>query len=259
MLAVCLGCDWHLKPEDSDEFKVAIERYDRIQSLYLTTGDYSALQQLNTRYPMQTRALIEDVLRIGKVNDPAINTKFQRFYQDTVLQRLINEVEQQYANVDDLNKELTKAFRKLKAELPDMEIPMIYTQIGALDQSIVVGNNTVGICLDKYLGQDYPLYLKYYPQVQRKQMVRAMIVPDCLVFYLLSLYPIPHDMEQSQHQCDLHLGKIFWVVNKLTSAKTLSNGYVSEVNSYMKKNKHVTIRQLLEDADCKLGLGENAK
>lgn len=66
-------------------------------------------------------------------------------------------------------------------------------------------------------------------------------------------------MEQSQHQCDLHLGKIFWVVNKLTSAKTFSNGFVSEVNSYMKNNKHVTIRLLLEDAGSKLGLGKNVK
>ena len=106
------GCEWHLKPNGSDraEDEVVVERYDRIQSLYLTTGDFSALQQLNTEYPMQTRALIEDVLRIGRVNDPEINTKFLKFYQDIVLQSLINEVEQQYANMDDINKELTEAF-----------------------------------------------------------------------------------------------------------------------------------------------------
>ena len=72
---------------------MAVERYDRVQSLYLTTGDFSALQQMNTVYPMQTRTLIEDVLRIGKVNDPEINTKFLRFYQDSTLQSLISEAE----------------------------------------------------------------------------------------------------------------------------------------------------------------------
>ena len=114
------GCEWHLKPNGSDraEDEVVVERYDRIQSLYLTTGDFSALQQLNTEYPMQTRALIEDVLRIGRVNDPEINTKFLKFYQDIVLQSLINEVEQQYANMDDINKELTEAFGRLCPRLP---------------------------------------------------------------------------------------------------------------------------------------------
>ena len=33
-------------------------------------------------------------------------SKFLNFYQDTVLQSLINEVEQQYANVDDINASL---------------------------------------------------------------------------------------------------------------------------------------------------------
>ena len=97
-----------------DEISIEVERYDRIQSLYLTTGDFSALQQMNTDYPMQTRTLIEDVLKIGKVNDPEINQKYLAFYQDTVLQELINSAEQQYANMEDINKELTKCFKRLK-------------------------------------------------------------------------------------------------------------------------------------------------
>ena len=103
--------------------QIAIDRYDRIQSLYLTTGDFSALQQMNTVYPMQTRTLIEDVLRIGKVNDTQINTKFLRFYQDTTLQTLIAEAEQQYANVEDLNKELTTAFKYLRDNISGLETP----------------------------------------------------------------------------------------------------------------------------------------
>ena len=79
------GCGWRLRPGGGERHAgdVVVERYDRIQSLYLTTGDFSALQQLNTEYPMQTRALIEDVLKIGRVNDPEINVKFLKFYQDT--------------------------------------------------------------------------------------------------------------------------------------------------------------------------------
>ena len=57
MMLGCIGCEWQLR---FDEPEVVVDRYDRIQSLYLTTGDYSALQQMNTVYPMQTRTLIED-------------------------------------------------------------------------------------------------------------------------------------------------------------------------------------------------------
>ena len=184
MMLGCIGCEWQLR---FDESEVVVERYDRIQSLYLTTSDFSALQQMNTAYPMQTRTLIEDVLRIGKVNDPQINTKFLRFYQDSTLQVLINEAEQQYANMDDINEDFTNAFRYLKKEMPGMEIPEIYAQIGSLDQSVIVGNGMIGICLDKYLGVDYPLYMKEeygYSLDQRQMMQRRYIVPDGIGFYL---------------------------------------------------------------------------
>lgn len=245
-MVACVGCEFQLKPNDANDGdeKISLHRYDRIQSLYLTTGDYSALQQMNLVYPQETRTLIEDVLKLGRVNDPDINNKFLNFYQDTVLQALINEVEQQYANVDDLNEELQKSFDKLQKKLPVLTTPTVYTQIGALDQSIVVGNNTIGISLDKYLGKDYPLYLKYYPEVQRKLMTRSMIVPDCLVFFILSAYPIP-DEGRSQLTADLHIGKIQWIVNRVMVRRVFSTRFTALVAKYMKHHSEMAMDELL--------------
>ena len=76
-----MGCEWNLKLDVAGKSSSAIrvERYDRIESLYLTTGDFSALKHMNIDYPIQTRTLIEDVLKIGRVNDPQINSKFLNF------------------------------------------------------------------------------------------------------------------------------------------------------------------------------------
>ena len=153
LMLTCVGCEWKMSSvgEEKNE-SVSIERYDRIQSLYLTTGDFSALQQMNTGYPQQTRTLIEDVLKIGRVNEPDINVKFLNFYQDSTLQTIIADAEQQYADMDDLNLELTEAFTQLRTMLPKVEVPQIYAQIGSLDQSVIVGDGMLGISLDKYLG-----------------------------------------------------------------------------------------------------------
>lgn len=244
-LTTLTGCEWHLADGGKGNGEVKVSRYDRIESLYLTTGDFSALQQMNINYPIQTRTLIEDVLRIGRVNDPQINTKFLRFYQDTTLQRIVGEAEQQYANMDDINRNLTAAFARLRKELPGVEAPEIYAQIGSLDQSIVVGNNTLGISLDKYLGANYPIYKLYYPAHQRRQMVRSMIVPDCLLFYLLSLYPMDSECEASQAECDLHIGKIQWMVNRVTGKRTFRNEYVDMADRYMKSHKEATFDMLM--------------
>lgn len=252
VLLGCISCEWQLKSFDEEDVTVTVDRYDRVQSLYLTTGDFSAMQQMNTVYPQQTRTLIEDVLRIGRVNDVEINTKFLRFYQDSTLQALISEAEQQYANMDDINQQLTEAFAYLKTQLPNIDVPHVYAQIGSLDQSVVVGNGAIGISLDKYLGEDYPLYHRVdygYSAGQRQMMTRRYIVPDCVGFFLLSLYPMPMDRPLSQQERDMHIGKIQWVVNQAMGEEVFSNVSVNKAANYMKTNKNVSVDQLLRNND----------
>lgn len=243
------ACELKLKPFEDECVKQRIEvcRYDRLESQYLTTGDFSALQQMNTDYPMETRTLLEDVLRIGEVNDPQINHKFLAFYQDSTLQTILSDAESQYANMDDINKQLNSAFDRLKIYIPTIPIPQVYAQIGALDQSIVVGNQTIGISLDKYLGKDYPLYKKYYYPAQIKSMTRENIVPDCLNFYLLSLYPMYDFDSRTQLERDLHIGKIMWVCNIALGNKFFKSRYINIIDQYMNRNKSISIESLLKN------------
>jgi len=250
IMLACIGCQWQLKPHDSDaDLKVSIERYDRIESQYLTTGDYSALQQMNTYFPQETRTLIEDVLQLGHVNDPGINHKFLHFFQDSTLQVLIGDVQQQFANMDDINESLSQAFMRLKEELPSVEIPEVYTQVGSFDQSIIVGNNILGISLDKYLGADYPFYCDHYTERQRQMMTRSMIVPDCLGFYILSLFPLPNQEHLTQADRDIHMGKIQWVVNQVMQRNIFQNNFVKGIERYMHRHQNTSFEQLLRQVN----------
>lgn len=250
-LSLLTSCGLRLKPFDieSQRQEIEIARYDRLQSRYLATGDYSALQEMNTEYPIETRTLIEKVLQIGEVVDPNISTKYLHFYQDSTLQSLISDTEAEYADMTDLNKRFNKSFDRLLKWIPSLPIPRIYAQIGALDQSVIIGNKTIGICLDKYLGINYPLYLKYYTYQQRVSMTRAYIVPDCLAFYLLSVYPITQADKRSQLERDLHMAKIMWTVNKAVNQKFFKTKYVMMVDNYMRKHPDKDIEQVLLNDD----------
>lgn len=249
MMLLCFGCQWQLKPSDDDDTSdISIARYDRIESLYLTTGDISALQQMNTYFPMQTRTLIEDVLHIGKVDDPETNSRFYRFFQDSTLQRMLIDVQQEFADMDDVNDELASAFERLQSDMPAIEIPHIYAQIGSFDQSIIVADGSLGISLDKYLGAGYPFYQQNYSSDQRRMMERSMIVPDCLSFYLLSLYPMPRDMVQMQEGRDRHMSKIQWVVNEVMDRDVFQNELISVVGDYMKNNSQLSFDDMLRSS-----------
>ena len=242
------SCDFKLRPIDflnAEENVVEIQRFDRLQSRYLTTGDFTALQQMETDYPMETRALIENVLRLGLMDDPNISKKFLSYFQDSTLQVLISDVQAEYANIDDLNQQINNSFNKLQKEVPTLVIPRFYTQIGALDESIIVGDEMLGISLDKYMGEGYSLYKKHYSLSQRQSMNRSNIVPDCLVFYLLSQYPLASYDSKSQTERDFHMGKMMWVVNRIMGYRFFKIKFIDDVEQYQRKH-NFSIKELLE-------------
>lgn len=250
-MLLCLACEWRLQSnEDTSKeciHKVVI-RFDQTESTYLLTGDFSALQRMSTEYPNQTRTLIENVLKLGAVDDPEINAKLLNFYQDTTLQKVIVEVGRQYSDMDDIDRLLHQGFRRLKKRIPSIIIPKIYAQIGALDQSVIVGRGMLGISLDKYLGSDCPIYFKYYGKAQRKAMNRSYIVPDCIGFYLLSLYPMSTDHKLSKNETDIHMAKIQWVVDKVLKKSIFSDlPLVKAVDGYMEANSSMSYDELLRD------------
>ena len=224
-LLLCSACELKFKPNEETEAAVlSVQRYDRLESRYLTTGDFSALQQMNTDYPIETRTLIEKMLQLGTITDANISNRFLMFYQDSTLQALIADAEAEYANMDDINQQLKESFERLNAWMPELQQPSFYAQIGALDQSI-------------------------YTAQQRATMSRTYIVPDCLTFYLLSIYPMDDFDNRSQLDRDLHMGKIMWVVNKAMNKEVFTTSYVKTISSYLKRNPKITVRQLLECKD----------
>ena len=205
---------------------------------------------------METRALIEDVLQLGDATDPDINNKFISFYQDPRLQTLITSAETQYANMDSINIQLNAAIMKLRKMLPDLKIPRFYAQLTALDQSIVVGNQTVGISLDKYLGENYQGYKPFYSAEQRRTMTREYIVPDCIFFYLMSEYPLRSFEMRSQMERDIHAARIQWVANQALGQNFFTGENIDKVVSFMKKNRKMSIEKLLHTDNLQIILGK---
>ena len=173
--------DW--KKGGPDENAVVLDRYDRVLDEYVSLGSYTALHRMNTQYPMQTKLLIEDVLKLGVVNEPDVELRLRHYYLDSTVQVLLDEVHRQYSDMSDIEADLNRAFEELKEQYPEFKTPHVYTQVSCLNQSIVVSDTLIGISLDKYLGEDFPLYAEYYTAEQRAQMTRDAIVRDAINAY----------------------------------------------------------------------------
>lgn len=78
-----------------------------------------------------------------------------------------------------------------------------------------MADSLIGISLDKYMGEEYPMYKRYYYDYQRRTMNPERIVPDCISFYLLSLYPFPWERDhRTLFDVIMYRGKIAWITEK---------------------------------------------
>lgn len=204
-----------LSSDGSDESVCLIFRYDRLVDEYVSLNSVSALQRMNTEFPAATRILIEDVLSIGSVEDTRIEQRLRRFYLDSTLQVLLQDVHEAYPDLRCEEKELFAVFDKVKEADELFCVPFVYTQVSGLNESIVVSDSLLGISLDKYLGEDYALYQKYYPAYQRLEMNRSDIVPDALFFYLSHSYPLPDESLRSLSEVLCFYGKLHCIIARL--------------------------------------------
>lgn len=206
--------------EEAQGTEIEVVRFDRAQEAYLAAPSFPAWQTLITVYPRETSILVEDVLKLGSMDDESISDSLALFFTDSTLVTLCADVDSTYADLETLGKDFAKAFEALHKEYPEAGTPRIYTQVSALNQSIVVGDSIIGISLDKYLGADYPLYQRYYNAAQRRTMTKAHIVPDALNFYLNFLFP-PSERERNLRSVMIHLGKFHWAVAQLLQRSLL--------------------------------------
>ena len=248
LLAVVAGCQLNVRPTD-DELRqsgIVVDRYDRVESTFLTMSDFASLHQMRSDYPVQTRTLVEDMLQLGPVTAPDMSRRMLHFYQDSTLRAIISDVGRQYNDIDDIQQQLSSSFHRLGHLFPAMPMPHVYTQIGALAQSIVVTDTLLGISLDKYLGSDYPVYLHYgYTANQRRMMTRQYIVPDCIGFYLLSLYPMPEQADSVPALRRWHMQKIQCIVNEAMTRKVFESDTISRLEHFRMQHPHLSASEFL--------------
>lgn len=231
--------------EQGGGFKII--RYDRLVEDYAATGNVALWQRLNTEFPLETQALVENVLRLGPIDAEGIEDSLCAFYASPSMHRLRADVSRRFEDLSDLERPLGEAFCRLSQELPGFVVPKVYTQISAFNESVVVGDSLIGISLDKYMGADYPLYAKCFYANQRATMVPGRIVQDCLLFYLnqLSRPKRPDGQGETLLDCMLQQGKLNWIVAHVTHKPLVNVAAVTPATKSWYKSNERRVWQIL--------------
>jgi hypothetical protein len=149
------------------------------------------------------------------------STFMEAFIHDTHMRELNNDVAQKFYSFEPYKTELQQAFRHYSYYFPAMPKPNLMTFISQFGPKTFFYENTLGIGLDLYLGQDY----KYYPSLDFPNYMLPRLSEEYLVTD--AIYTLCSDMIEDPYakrayqllDVMVYYGKIYYIASHLLPEK----------------------------------------
>lgn len=166
-----------------------VQRFDKDLLHFLDQKDESDPKDFIKRYPQMLDVLGKAVLNMKSSDFPGFFDKLKQYYSEPTLRSLYQDAVTQYDSLEKIEKDLGYGFEYLKGQFPFMQVPAVYMHVSGLNQNVLVADSLLSLSIDKYLGEDYPLYQDFFYEFQKRKMCSALVVPDYISGWLMSEFP----------------------------------------------------------------------
>ena len=215
-----------------------INRFDKALFQLINSEDTTLNQQLLNQYPLMTEILGKGILNMQSPEIPGFFNKLENFYSEPTLKNLYADAIKKYDSVTETELSIGNAFAWIHEKFPTMQIPALYMHVSGFNQNVLVGDSLLSLSIDKYMGEDYPLYQDFFYDYQRRKMQPSHVVPDYIAGWLMSEYPF-NGNENVLLDRMIYEGKIKYLV--LSALPEMSPaalfGYTDEAWEWCKNNE----------------------
>ena len=199
------------------EVKLKVERFD--QELFLL--DESKLsEQCNSfyeKYDFIFESFMMRMIGFGAPYDPMAQDKLVEFVKNDDVQELSKEIASNFSNFEQIETELTEAFKHYKYYFQDSTIPRIVTFYSNFNANVFPYENTLGIGLDMYLGSDHKfvqtLPNEHFPAYLKVKMDKQYIVADAMKAWLMNRFA--KGMGDDLLSNIISLGKVMYLLDAM--------------------------------------------
>lgn len=192
------ACTSRKKAPDVSHIPVAVSiaRFDQDLIRVDTNHVAEGLQALHARYPVFLPAYVEHIMEFGPYNDSTrqIPLQTRMLLGNKDFRYLQDAVQQKFTNLSPLEKELAQSFRYMKYYFPAFKVPQVVTFISAIgNYGAVTIDTLLGIGLDMYMGNDFPVYanLPDYPAYMVRRFAPEYITTNAIQALVQQRYPMP--------------------------------------------------------------------
>ena len=173
-------------PRDIEAVEVEIVRFDSAQLAVHPDSVRDGIEQLYTDYEEFMPMFVEGILRLPTEDTVYLCKMYGNFLTDTVMGfAQTNALAQEnFANIDGLQKSINTAFSRLHYLYPEWEIPKVYLFVSGFNSSVMYYENIMGVGVDMYLGSDYPYYNQVVYNYQKQTMRKECVAGDLMSMYI---------------------------------------------------------------------------
>lgn len=178
---------------------IKLERFDKDFFAIDSNNVLPGLNQLNQKYPVLTNIFLQNILGLDSASTLPGVKRFIHLSQS--IDSAVNDV---FKNTDQLKKDFQKAFQFVKYYFPTYKVPKIITVVGPVDALAqtsngyspdFIGPDFLGISLQFYLGNNYPVYHdpffieKVAPEYRSRRFSKEYITADAMQLVADDIFP----------------------------------------------------------------------
>jgi hypothetical protein len=204
---------------------------------------------LQKKYGIFYQTFAQDMLNISEEESTlAYAPSLSQFVAFPTIQQLKKEVDSVFPQIQDIEIELGGAMAIYKEEFPQQKVPTFLTFLSEFGYAHVNVDTIVGIGLDMYLGQNYPLYPALeFPSFMVQKLRKEYIVANTIKSFAIGQFENQLSDKRFLAMM-LFEGKMRYFVKQLlpSTHDSLVFGYSPQQLEWAAQNEAMTWAHLIE-------------
>ncbi len=148
--------------------------FERLEDKFYTATAVNEIQYLLESYPEFTKEYLQADLYGSKIE---LAEALLAINQDSLMQELYQEVNSEFAQMQDVEEQLKNAFAYIKYYFPDFKTPKVYTFLSGFSDDLLITEDIVVIGLDYFLPKTHKFQPPELPKYMADRYERHYIVP----------------------------------------------------------------------------------
>lgn len=218
--------------------KASIKHFDR-DLFNCDSLSYADMNRLRSSYRDFFDIYCNRMIRIPIANDTLLRTELSRFIVDNDVQAIKKKTDSAFANMDDIQTQLTSFVKHYTYYYPQKPLPNFITYLSAFNYATVTVDSSIGIGLDFYLGPDCEFYPSLqFPNFMTRKLSREYIASNCITGYFQKEYP----QDLTKNLCIdymIYQGKMWYYLQAMAPEMpdSIRFGYTQTEVEFAKKNE----------------------